>query len=131
MSHTKIALDPYLRKLRDEGFDLEVRANHLLVHAIPYVAPGKTVASGTLALPLNMVGDEVGPPGDHTAKFIGEMPCKADGTQLVIVTGTSQDDFGSGLVIYHQMSAKPQEPDTNYYDKVVRYCHTLGDQARV
>jgi Domain of unknown function (DUF6791) len=131
MSHTKIALDPHLRKLRDEGFDLEVRAGHLLTHAMPYVTPAKAVAYGTLAMPLNMVGDGVGAPPDHTAKLIGESPCKADGKQLVIVTGSGREDFGAGPVIFHQMSAKPQQPDQNYYDKVIRYSHTLGDQARV
>ncbi len=131
MSHTKIALDPHLRQLRDECFDLEVRANYLLVHAMPYVTPAKAVAYGTLAMPLNMVGDEVGPPPDHAAKFIGECPCKADGTPLAIVTGNGNDDFGAGVVAFHQISGKPPEADKNYYDKVVRYNHSIGDQARV
>src|SRR5262245_5148975 len=129
MSHTKIALDPHLRKLRDEGFDLEVRANHLLVHAMPYVTPAKVVDLGTLALPLNMVGDEVGPPPDHTAKFFGECPCTADGKPLVVVTGSGQDNWGAGPFAVHQMSAKPSEADKNYYDKVVRYTQTLEAQA--
>lgn len=131
MSHTKIALDPHLRKLRDEGFDLEVRSNHLLVHAVPYVTPAQTVAYGTLAMPLNMVGDQVGPPPDHTAKFIGESPCSADGKPLVIVTGSGNEDFGAGVVAFHQMSGKPPEADKNYYDKVIRYERSLVDSARV
>lgn len=131
MSHTRIALDPNLRKLRDEGFDLQVRANYLLVHAMPYATPAKAVAYGTLAMPLNMVGDEVGPPPDHTAKFIGECPCSATGTPLVIVTGSGEEDFGGGVVAFHQMSGKPAEPDQDYYDKVIRYERSLGDAARV
>ena len=131
MSHTKLALDPHLRKLRDECFDLEVRANHLLVHAMPYVTPATAVAYGTLAMPLNMVGDEVGPPPDHTAKFLGDCPCAADGKPLVIVTGGGNEDFGAGVVAFHQMSGRPPEPDKNYYDKVIRYEHSLGDPARV
>ena len=131
MSHTKIALDPHLRKLRDEGFNLEVRANQLLVHDMPYVTPEKLVAYGFLAMPLNMVGDAVGAPPDHQAKLFGECPCTAEGRQLPIVTGNGQEDLGTGSLAYHQMSAKPREPDTNYYDKVVRYERTLADQARV
>lgn len=130
MSHTKIALDPHLRKLRDEGFNLEVRANHLLVHDMPYVTPAKTVAYGTLAMPLNMVGDEVGPPPNHTAKFIGECPCSTGGKPLVIVTGAGNEDFGGGVVAFHQISGRPPVPDKNYYDKVVRYSHSFGDPAR-
>lgn len=131
MSHTKIALDPHLRRLRDEGFNLEVRANHLLVHDMPYVTATKTVAYGTLALPLNMVGDAVGPPPDHTAKLVGECPCTAEGKALAIVTGSGQENWGTGPFTFHQMSGKPSTPDTNYYDKVVRYEQSLGDQARV
>lgn len=131
MSHTKIALDPNLRKLRDEGFDLEVRANHLLVNDMPYVTPAKTVAYGTLAMPLNMVGDVVGPPPDHTAKFLGDCPCTAEGKPLVIVTGSGHEDWGAGSIAFHQMSGRPPEADKNYYDKVVRYSHSLGDPSRV
>lgn len=131
MSHTKIALDPHLRRLRNEGFDLEVRANYLLVHAIPYVTPAKTVAHGILRMPLNMEGDQLGPPPDHTAQFIGECPCTSQGVPLIIVTGSGKDDWGDGPFTFHQMSGLPVEPDSNYYDKVVRYGRTLVDQARV
>lgn len=131
MSHTKIALDSHLRRLRDEGFDLEARVNHLLVHQMPYVTRAKSVAYGTLVMALNMVGDAVGPPPDHTAKFLGECPCTARGEPLPIVTGSNQEDWGAGPVPYHQMSGKPPEPDQNYYDKVVRYSQSLGNQARV
>lgn len=131
MSHTKIALDPHLRKLRDEGFNLEVRANHLLVHDMPHVTPLKTVAYGTLAMPLNMIGDKVGPPSKHTAKFLGDCPSAADGQPLVIVTGCSQEDWGAGPIPVHVLSGKPPQKDTNYYDKVIRYEHSLSDPARV
>jgi hypothetical protein len=80
---------------------------------------------------LNMVGDDVGPPPDHTAKFFGDCPCTAAGKQLIIVTGSGQEDWGTGPVGVHQMSAKPREADKNYYDKVVRYTETLEAQACV
>lgn len=131
MSHTKIALDPHLRRLRDEGFDLEVRANNLLVYGIPYATPAKEVARGTLAMPLSMVGDGVGAPPDHTAKFFGECPSTAAGKPLAIVTGSGQEDLGTGPATFHQLSGKPAEADKNYYDKVIRYEHSLCDQARV
>jgi len=49
-----------------------------------------------LAMPLNMVGDEVGPPPDHAAKFLGDYPCAADGKPLIIVTGSGREDWGWG-----------------------------------
>lgn len=80
-----------------------------------------------------MVGDEVGKPPDHTAKFIGECPCQSDGKPLVIVTGQLREAWGVDPmpVPVHQMSGKPVEPDKNYYDKVIRYEHSITDPARI
>ncbi len=37
MSRRPIARSPALRRLRDEGFDIEVLAGYLVVHNVPYV----------------------------------------------------------------------------------------------
>ncbi len=65
---------------------------------MPYVTPAKVVAYGALAMSLSMIGDEVGPPPDHTAKFMGDCPCAAEGKPLVIVTGSGNEDFGRGVL---------------------------------
>ena len=48
----------------------------------------------------------------------------------MIVTGSGQENWGTGQFVFHQMSGKPPEPDKNYYDKVIRYSHSLTDPAR-
>ena len=131
MSHTKIALDPHLRKLRDEGYDLEVRANHLLVHAMPYVTTAKEVAYGVLAMPLNMVGDDVRTAAQPHGQVLRRVPMRGRWQATTIVTGSDQEDWGSGPVTVHQMSGRPPEPDKNYYDKVTRYEHSLLPEPRV
>ena len=37
MSQQLISRNPDLRRLREEGYDIELRAGHLLVKGVPYV----------------------------------------------------------------------------------------------
>ena len=41
MSKRLIDLSPDLSKLRDEGHDIEIRANYLLVKDVPYVTTNR------------------------------------------------------------------------------------------
>lgn len=68
MPQPLISHSPDLTQLRDEGYDIEVRAGHLLVKGVPYVNGRREVRRGTLVTPLGEVsGDITRPPGDHTA----------------------------------------------------------------
>ena len=51
MLHILINHSPDLKKLRDEGYDLEVRSGHLLVKDVRYVNSHKKVARGVLGAP--------------------------------------------------------------------------------
>ncbi|MBO9749677.1 hypothetical protein J7431_21210 [Xanthomonas phaseoli pv. dieffenbachiae] len=57
MSSSLISRSPELQRLRDEGFDLDIRDNHLLVKGIAYVTVDKTVAVGTLVIALHLTAD--------------------------------------------------------------------------
>lgn len=48
MSHPLVSRSPDLARLRDEGFDLEIRSNYLLVKHVPYVTSAREVAYGTI-----------------------------------------------------------------------------------
>ncbi|MCK7468899.1 MAG: hypothetical protein MZU91_12765 [Desulfosudis oleivorans] len=37
MSHELISRSADLRQLQDEGYEVEVRSNHLLIHSVPYL----------------------------------------------------------------------------------------------
>ena len=56
MSSSLVSRSPDLLRLRDEGYDLEIRANYLLVHHVPYVTAERTVAYGTLVSELSTTG---------------------------------------------------------------------------
>jgi hypothetical protein len=124
-----------LKRLDDEGFELEIRAGYLLVHAVPYVKDGGALARGTLvcALTLNISGDTTAAPADHTMYFIGDTPCHRDGSPLVsIINSSNHHDLGHGIEVDHYFSSKPQGTGryNNFYDKIVAYEGHLGRPAR-
>jgi hypothetical protein len=82
MSHRLINHSPDLKKLRDEGYDLEIRSGHLLVKDIPYVNSRREVARGILVMTLTLAGDVTAQPDNHVVTFIGDHPCRADGVEI-------------------------------------------------
>lgn len=74
MSRRLISLSPDLTRLREDGYDLDIRNGYLLVQDVPYVGAGAQVKRGVLVSNLDLAGDGTVRPQDHTMKFIGEFP---------------------------------------------------------
>ena len=91
MSQRPISLSADLKRLRDEGYQVEIRSAHLLVHGIPYVNSRRTVARGVLVSTLTLAGDTTGPPDTHMAYFIGDYPCNADGSEIDQIRNSSRE----------------------------------------
>jgi hypothetical protein len=121
-------------RLRNEGYDLEIRSGHLLVKDVPYVAAGRIVKRGILVMPLKLAGDMTVKPENHVAHFIGEFPCRADGTPITTIgeKGSGHTKLGEGVEINHTFSAKPMPSGSyeNYYDKVTQYVTLLSGYAQ-
>ena len=82
MSQQLINRSSDLSQLRDDGFNIEVRGNHLLVNDVPYLNSQREVRYGTLISELTLAGDVTTTPGTHVAFFVGEHPCNKDGTEM-------------------------------------------------
>jgi hypothetical protein len=134
MSQKPISHSADLTHLRDEGYDLEIRAGHLLVKDVPYVAAGRIVKRGILVMPLKLAGDMTVKPENHVAHFIGEFPSRADGTPITTIgeKGNGRTKLGEGVEIDHTFSAKPMPSGSyeNYYDKVTQYVTLLSGYAQ-
>jgi hypothetical protein len=72
MSQRPINRSADLRKLRDEGYDLEIRSGCLLVKDVPYVNSRKEIKRGILIIKLVLANDETGKPDTHVAYFSGD-----------------------------------------------------------
>ncbi|TCW80985.1 hypothetical protein C5O80_22650 [Burkholderia sp. SRS-46] len=138
MSLKPIAPDSGLQRLVCAGYEVEVRQQHLLVHAVPYVTADRQVKRGTMVCLYLQSGGSVLPPntgGDtHQVWWAGEYPCFADGSPISQLENehTRQELF-PGCTIDHRFSNKPVGVDAyqDHYQKVTHYVGLIQAQARV
>lgn len=133
MSRQLISRNPELQRLINEGYDIEIRAGYLLVHSVPYATSNKQVARGVIVSELTMATPDVlGRPSTHQVHFIGEHPCKADGTDLVQIRCQSAEfKLAEGITAQHHFSNKPKcGYYESYYEKVTSYVRVISSQAR-
>jgi molybdopterin/thiamine biosynthesis adenylyltransferase len=133
MSQRPINRSADLKKLRDEGYDLEVRSGCLLVKDVPFVNSRKEVVRGILVIKLVLADDQTGRPDTHVAYFSGEQPCDEDGTEIEkIKHGSNAHSLANGVVVNRSFSAKPKPDDSypDYYAQVTTYVAILSGPAR-
>src|SRR4051812_24414003 len=82
MSQRLINLNPDLKRLRDEGYFIQIRGGLLVMREVPYVNAQRRVCRGSLISNLTMAGDLTRPPDPHVAHFDGEYPCMPNGTPI-------------------------------------------------
>src|SRR5437879_5981921 len=123
MSQELINRSPDLKKLRDEGYDIEERDGYLLVKHVPYVNSQKEIKYGVLVSKLKLAGDQTDKTDDHVALFVGEHPCNWDGTKIIgIEHGSGKNPLLPDLMVDHSFSNKPlQGFYDNYHHKMTRY----------
>lgn len=133
MSQQPINRSPDLKKLRDEGYDLEVRSGCLLVKDVPYVNSGKVVGCGILVIKLVLADDQTGRPDTHVAYFAGDHPCNEDGSEIAkIKHGSNAHSLAEGVPVNHSFSAKPKPADSypDYYAQVTTYVAIISGPAQ-
>lgn len=132
MSHPIIDRSPDLKRLRDEGYEVQIREPNLLINSLPYVNARREVKRGTLVCELSLAGGTAIKPGTHVAHFIGDFPCKADGSELGFKHPSGKQDVGNGIQNNHTFSLKKTgtEGYDNYYDKVVNHVAMIEGHAK-
>lgn len=119
-----------LKHLRDEGYDVEIKSNYLLIRHVPYVNSAKEIRFGTLVAELTLAGDLTTKPHTHVAYFIGEHPCNKDGSKMVKIQHQSMEKtLDRDLVVHHSFSSKPSGGYKDYYDKMTTYVAIISSPA--
>src|SRR5690348_9998559 len=132
MSQPLINRSVDLARLRQEGYDVEVRGGFLVVKGVPYVNSQRQVCFGALISELTLAGDQTARPSTHVAFFSGEYPCSADGSEISQIRHQSQRQIlGHGIEVHHSFSSKPSNGYKDYYDKMATYTAILSGPAEL
>ena len=132
MPPQQISRSSDLKRLRDEGYEIEVRSNHLLLKSVPYVTEDRAIKRGTLVSTLALSGDVTTNPDTHVVMFAGERPCDKEGHPLTRILNSSQrKELTNGLTIDHTFSSKPLGGRyADYYEKMTTYANILSGPAQ-
>jgi len=130
MSPGLISRSADLKRLRDEGFEVEVRSGFLLVHSVPYVNARREVARGTLLSVLTLAGDVTATPHDHVVQFIGDHPCTKDGVEIGQIKHGPSGQLAEGLTANYSFSNKPAGGYADYYEKMTGYIGIISAPAK-
>jgi hypothetical protein len=128
MSIRLIARSPDLKRLRDEGYEIEERSSFLIVRSVPYVTLSRNVARGILVTDLALNDDITQTPRDHQVWFAGEHPCSADGVPIAALGAkASTQTLCEGVTVNFRFSSKRDYPD--YHAKIMQYVQILEHPA--
>jgi len=130
MSQKPISHSPDLKRLRDEGYFIQIVGGLLVIRDVPYVNSHRQVRRGNLISSLTMAGDVTRTPDTHVAYFDGDYPCGANGKpihQIAHQSGTLP--LGHGITARHSFSSKPTGGYTDYYHKMTTYAALFSGPA--
>lgn len=133
MSQKPTVRNPSVAQLIEEGFEIEIVHQHLLVHSIPYLNQAGELKLGILACPYTELGEEDTRPQDHTFWFQGELPHMATGLPMAhVVNNSNQQTLFDQFVGHHYLSNKTGDQfPQNFHEKVTHYHTLFVSQARV
>lgn len=133
MSAKPIDLDSGLQRLADEGYQVEVREQHLLLQGVPYVTSGRVIGIGTLVCSYIQNAGNVLPPDNHQVWWTGEYPCFASGQPIEQIRNEDgAQDLFYNCSIRHRFSNKPDGVSNfiDHYSKLVHYVTLIQAQAK-
>lgn len=133
MSSRQIAPDNALATLQNDGYNVEVRDQHILLHDVPYVSANKHLGRGSLICTYLRNGMSVIPPDNHQVWWTGDYPCFASGSPIEALRNEDcERDLFPGCHIKHRFSNKPNGCSnfTDHYTKLTHYVMLIQAQAK-
>lgn len=131
MSPRLIRRSTDLRRLAEEGYDVDVVAGHLVLRDIPYVDHLRRVRRGVLVSTLDLAGDRTVAPGDHYAWFAGSLPCDRHGRPLLgMVHAHHARSLAADLQVDHWLCSKPIGREfADYHEKMTTFVGQISGHA--
>lgn len=123
--------NPDLKKLKDEGYNISIINNNIVIHGIPYVNNKKEILFSSIYCPFKMEGQKI-IQDDHTVRFTGEHPCDQFGKENESFVHSPQENIlTEDIVGKFLFSSKPSSgayPD--FYAKMMSYIDLLSVPAK-
>lgn len=131
MSQRPTSLRADVVRLLDDGYEVSIEHDHLVMRSVPYVDASRQVKRGILVSTLPGSATVEAPPDTHQVWFSGEFPCDANGHHLNGIGNSSQHRvIGDGLSVNHHFSSKPKTGQyRDHYEKMVTYATMLESPA--
>ena len=129
MSQELINHSDDLKKLQNEGYEIDVKSGYGIVSHIPYLKANGEIDYGTLVSSIAFEGDKAKYNGDHVIYFSGDQPCNADGTEITQIKHSDSNSILAGINVKRSFSNKPDENYKNYYEKFVNYINIISSRA--
>ncbi|XWN36864.1 MAG: ThiF family adenylyltransferase [Balneola sp.] len=121
---------PDLKRLQDEGYKLELKDGHLLVHRIPYVNSSSEIGEGVLVTVLDLAGNKTAKPKTHVIHFIGDQPCNKDGSVITAIQhNNTTRNLSNAIKVNRSFSNKPKSGYKDYHHKITRYIEIISAPA--
>lgn len=131
MSQELIDHSEDLKRLEDEGYNIEIKGAYVLLYNVPYVNSEKKIKFGSLVSTLTLSGNITTRPENHVIYFIGEYPCDIDGSKIKALEYENfTRNLLSDLEVNYAFSNKPSGGYNNYYEKFKSYFDTISCHAR-
>lgn len=120
-----------LQQLLNDGYNIEIRSNYLLIKDVPYVNSRKEIGLGILVSELSLAGNVTTTPSNHIVYFIGSYPCNKDGSEIGQIRHQSTPkEIDCGFVANHSFSSKPPNGYKDYYEKMTTYAAIISSPAQ-
>jgi len=131
MSQELISRSADLKRLRDEGLNLEVVDGYLLVRDVPYLDAGGNIKRGMLVTTLDVNAGVTTKPKKHVIFFSGDYPCNKKGKRIEGIKHTSEKKtLASGVEVDHSFSNKPPGGYGDYFEKITTYIKIISGPAK-
>lgn len=133
MSAAPFSLNNDLKRLREDGYYVQIVGGFLVMREVPYVNAQREVKIGTLVSSLCMSGNVTKKPEPHTIHFDGDFPCTSQGAPIQAIAHQSTAvDLGHGLSAQHMFSSKPgPEGYSDYHQKMTTYATIISGHAAI
>ena len=131
MSLQQLSRSRELLQLRDEGYDVALLNNQLLLRNVPYLAETRAIRRGCLIVAkLNMAGGVVANPENHEMLWVGDSPRGLEGQVLPLGDRPIREEIAPNLIAEHRFSLKINNRQyTDYYEMFRTYYSTIAAPA--